>query len=216
MQNRIQNILFDLGNVLVRFDWDIALRRLSRYLPPELLRLLAEDKEAFKRLFHEPATSLEIGKIDFDRFHRIMSDRLGVNIGKADFYRIWCDIFELDEDMAALGMSLSKRYDTWLVSNTSQAHYEWIIEKFPGVLFYKDAALSFEFGVMKPSEKYYSQLIDKFCIDPGRSVFIDDLEENVDGAIRAGMAGIVFQGRRKLVVELEILGLNVAQEKEQI
>lgn len=211
---QIRDILFDLGNVLVRLDWDIALSRLAPHLSTDMAGLLKRDKQAFKALFHEAGAALESGEIDFDEFHRIVSDRLAISIEKTEFYRIWCDIFELDEDMASLGEELSKNYGTWLVSNTSEAHYQWIIDKFPRVLFYRDAALSFNLGVMKPSEKYYSMLIEKFGIDPARSVFIDDIQENVEAAIRAGMKGIVFRGQDRLVAELAIIGVKAQPNRE--
>jgi len=211
---QIRDILFDLGNVLVRFDWDIALSRLAPYLSADMASLLKRDKQAFRRLFHEAGAALESGEIDFDEFHRIMSDRLGASIEKTEFHRIWCDIFELDEDMASLGEELSKDYGTWLVSNTSEAHYQWIINKFPRVLFYRDAALSFNLRVMKPSERYYSLLIEEFGIDPAQAVFIDDIQENVEAAIRAGMRGIVFRGRGQLVAELEIIGVKAQLNRE--
>jgi glucose-1-phosphatase len=211
---QIKDLLFDLGNVLVRFDWDIALSRLAPSLSGDTATLLKRDKQAFRGLFHEPGAALESGKIDFNEFHQIMSDRLATNIEKADFYRIWCDIFELDEDMASLGEELSKCYGTWLVSNTSEAHYQWIVNKFPRVLFYRDAALSFELRVMKPSEKFYSRLIEKFGIDPARTVFIDDIQENVEAAIRAGMTGIVFRGQEQLVSELGNIGVYTRLNRE--
>ena len=101
MIRQINDVLFDLGNVLVRFDWDIALRRLTPYLSPELARLLRSDKQAFNKLFHEPGAALESGRISFDEFHEIMCDRLAIEIEKEEFYRIWCDIFQLDDDMAS-------------------------------------------------------------------------------------------------------------------
>jgi len=205
---QINDVLFDLGNVLVRFDWDIALRRLTQYLSPKLARLLRSDKQAFNKLFHEPGVALESGRISFDKFHEIMCDRLAIEMEKAEFCRIWCDIFQLDDDMAILGKELSKRYGTWLVSNTSEAHYQWIINKFPQILFFRGAALSYELGVMKPSEEYYSRLIQKFGIDPFRAVFIDDIQENVDAAINAGIAGIVFHDKQQLMIELEKLGVK--------
>ena len=211
---QIRDILFDLGNVLAPFDWDIALSRLEPYLSADMASLLKRDKQAFKRLFHEPGVALERGEIGFDEFHGIMSGRLVISIEKKEFHRIWCDIFELDEDMTALGEELSKEYGTWLASNTSEAHYQWITKKFPRVLFYRDAALSFELGVMKPSEKYYSLLIEKFGIDPARSVFIDDIRENVEGAIRVGMKGIIFRGRDRLVAELATIGVQAQPNRE--
>ena len=208
MTRRIEHVLFDLGNVLVRFDWDIAIGRLKPYLSTNLSHLLETHTQAFEDLFHEPGIALESGRIDFDEFYEITSDRLAITIEKKEFRRIWCDIFQANEEMVILGQDLSKRYGTWLVSNTSEAHYEWIINKFPQILFYRGAGLSYELGVMKPSAQYYSRIITKFGIKPSLSVFIDDLQENVDGAIKAGMVGIVFNDKKQLAVELERLGIN--------
>jgi glucose-1-phosphatase len=213
--DQIKDILFDLGKVLVTFDWDIALRRLLPHLPEEMARILRESKENFIRLFHDPGTALEKGQIDFDEFYLDVRNRLGITVGRDEFHYIWCDIFDLDEEMAALGELLSRRYRTWLVSNTSRAHYEWILEKFPRVAFYRDAALSYELGAMKPAQNFYLGAIDKFNIEPARAVFIDDISENVVGALRAGMKGIVFRGQDHLVAELELMGVRIPKAEEQ-
>ncbi len=97
----------------------------------------------------------------------------------------------------------------WLASNTSRVHYEYILKMFPQVAFYKGAALSFELGVMKPALAYYRKALAKFGIPPKQAVFIDDLEENVEGAIKAGLMGIVFQDRQQLVKDLRSLGITV-------
>ena len=205
----IDDILFDLGKVLVPFHWEIALNRLLPYLPPKLAEMLKDDQAAFKGLFLEPLEDLETGTSEFGRFHRTMSDILEIRLAEEEFRYILCDIFSPDYQMISLGEALSKRYGTWLVSNTSRVHYEWILEKFPTVAFYKSAALSYELGVKKPSAGYYQEAIKKFGIDPKRSVFIDDLEENVEGAIQAGMYGIIFRDRNKLTEELKQLGVEI-------
>lgn len=209
MKSPISDILFDLGQVLVPFDRGIGLRRLRPHLPPRQIRLLDEDQTAFLEQFDEPAIALEKGEIEFDLFRRVVESILGVRIAREDFRMIWCDIFRLDDAMVDLGESLARRYGTWLVSNTSREHYEWIIGKFPRIVFYKGSALSFELGVMKPADEYYATAVKKFGIDPNRSVFIDDLQANVDGAIRAGMHGIVYTGRDALVDGLRELGVEI-------
>ncbi len=210
----INHILFDLGNVLVPVHWEIAFRSLLPHLPPERARLLKEDRQAFADLLSEPAIALETGVLDSDQFYGIVSAILQTDLNRDDFLEIWCDIFSLDDGMISLGEALSQGYGTWLVSNTSQIHYEYIIEKFPRVVFYNAAALSFDLGAMKPSPAYYEKAIQKFGIDPLQAVFIDDLEENVEGAVRAGISGIVFRGRNQLVQQLQNLGVNVPEIEE--
>ncbi|MBI4965528.1 MAG: HAD family phosphatase [Desulfomonile tiedjei] len=204
-----RDILFDLGNVLVPVNWERAFQRLGPHLPLEMAGLLKDDRSAFVALFRKPAIALESGKMGFTEFHGVMSGILGIDMNEEDFHFLWCDVFTMDKAMVALGESLSNEYGTWLMSNTSEAHYDWIIKKFPRVAFFKDAALSFELGVMKPATRYYKEAISKFGIDPSTAVFIDDLEENVDGAIRAGINGILFQGLTPLLQDLRKLGVNL-------
>ncbi|MBI5571569.1 MAG: HAD-IA family hydrolase [Desulfomonile tiedjei] len=62
---------------------------------------------------------------------------------------------------------------------------------------------------MKPDLEYYARAVKKFGIDPRTAVLIDDLSENVDGAIRSGLHGITFADRPQLLRELADLGVQV-------
>jgi glucose-1-phosphatase len=211
----ITDIIFDLGNVLVAFDWAPAYEKLVPHLPPHRARLMKEDKAAFRALFREPARALEMGKIDFSAFHQHMTSVLDAPLGEEEFREIWCNIFSMNKDMVALGRQLSEPYRTWLASNTSRAHYRWVLESFPQVFFYRDAALSFELGVMKPAAEYYERALELFGIERSRSLFIDDLTENVTGAVAAGMNGIVFRNRTELLRQLRHLGVCVPNAGEE-
>lgn len=210
----IRHVLFDLGNVLVPVNWDRAFTRLVPHLPPDLADLCRKNRPGFEDLFTESAAALETGKIEFDEFHHMMLGVLRIDLDEEEFRDIFCRIFSLDQDMVELGEILSRRYGAWLVSNTSRVHYDYIVKTFPQVQFYRDAALSFEIGYVKPSPAYYEKAVQKFAIDPASAVFVDDLPENVDGAIRAGMTGIVFRNRTQLVHQLKSLGIEVPGAKE--
>ena len=213
-QPEITDILFDLGKVLVPLDWRIAFQRLVAYLPVHQARLLREDPRAFHDLFHDPALALEKGRIDFADFYSVMCEVLDVAITMDQFHLIWCDIFSLNPRTVALGKSLSERYGTWLVSNTNEAHYQWVIGKFPEILFFRAAALSYELGVMKPDPEYYEKAVSLFGVSAPNCLFIDDLAENVQGAVRAGMTGIVYEDTDQLIGELRLLGIDVDGSKE--
>jgi FMN phosphatase YigB (HAD superfamily) len=205
----IENTVFDLGNVLVPVEKQRAYKKIEPYLPSDLKRLLREDTPSFELLLTEPAVALESGAISFDEFETTVKSTLGIDSNDIDFHTIYCDVFSLNRPMVELGSALSQRYNTCLASNTSEVHYEWILERFPEVAFYKAAALSYELRVMKPDIEYFRKAINLFNIDPQRSVFIDDLEENVVAAIECEMNGIVFKGYASLIPELERLGVEV-------
>lgn len=208
----ITDVIFDLGKVLTPFDRTIAYRRLEPHISSDMLDLLRTDTASFERGFHEDALALETGRIDFAEFHKRVDAVLETGLTLEEFRLIWCDIFWVNNDMAALGHVLAEQYRVWLASNTSRAHYEWIIERFPQIRFYRDAALSFELGVMKPETAYFERALEKFGVDPASAVFIDDIEDNVTAARSVGMQGIVFEGYARLVDELTRLGLNVPRK----
>jgi FMN phosphatase YigB (HAD superfamily) len=203
----ITDILFDLGNVMVPLDWDRAFERLSGYLSEDLVRMWQKDRPEFEALFVEPAVALEEGRIDFAEFHRIVSDTLAISVDVREFRNIWCDIFDLDEKMVALADTLSSRYGVWLVSNTSRAHWRYIMAKWPVLSLFKGAALSFQLNCMKPSPEYYRKAVEMFGVNPASSILVDDLVANVQGAVRFGMNGIVFVGREQLISDFHKLGV---------
>ncbi len=209
MPTKIADIVFDLGNVLISVDRNKAYQRLLPQLPPKMAELLLNDKPAFEKLLVKPTAALETGKASFDEFRSTVERTFGMPPGRLDFLSIWCDMFSIDEEMVAFGESLSNRYGTWLASNTSKVHYDWILSRFPAVAFYKAAALSYELGVMKPDPDYYEKVIRRLQIYPRTSVFIDDLPENVLSAVEAGMKGIVFENRAQLIRDLQTLGVDV-------
>lgn len=206
----IRDIIFDLGNVLVPLNWDHAFERLIPYLSDELIHMKETKPAAFESLFYGPAVALETGKIDFSKFHEMVMAILGTPIDQKEFRDMWCSIFTLDDRMADLAESLSDDYGAWLASNTSRAHWRYIIAKFPRLSFFKGAALSFELNSMKPSPFYFQKALELFGIDPETSVFIDDIEENVLGAVNLGMAGIVYKDRMQLLDELHALGVRTS------
>jgi glucose-1-phosphatase len=209
---QIRHIVFDLGNVLVQLDRDTPYRRLAPHLRPDRAALARRDREGFDALIQKPAEALETGRIDFAEFHEWVSDILRISLTLDELHVIWCDMFRMDREMVALGTRLASAYDTVLASNTSRAHYEWIIEKFPQVAFFRAAALSYELGVMKPDREYYEKMIDRLNVDPGRSVFIDDLADNITAAVQSGFRGIVFTGRDPLLERLAGLGVEIPDE----
>lgn len=201
----ITDIIFDLGNVLVPLNWDNAFGNLTAGMekPADL------DRHFINEALREPTLALETGKIDFMEFQYLISKALNLRMEAERFRQLWCSIFSIDKDMVLLGKNLSRTYGTWLASNTGKVHYEYILETFPEVVFFQDAALSFEFGVMKPSRAFFEKAVTKFKIDPSRSVFVDDIPENVEGAEQFGIRGIVFQNVSRLVLEFRELGIKV-------
>ena len=202
----ITDVIFDLGKVLVPFDWGIALQRLEGQFPKELGKT-QNDPQAFLSVIGDLVDLLEIGAIDFRQFHGLVASRTGLNISEGGFRKTWNEIFKLDANVVELGKELTRRYNVWLASNTNEAHYTYIVDNFPEILFFKKAALSYELGSKKPETVFFTKAIELFGIRPEQSVFIDDLEENVTAAKGIGINAILFTDFDSLLDELTQLGL---------
>ncbi len=205
----ITDVIFDLGNVLVPFDWKIAVKRLLKYLPADIAENATRDPRTLAKAINDLVDKLEIGAISFEEFHRLVAFRIGLTADLNEFQRIWSQIFTLDQQMTRLGKSLTKRYGVWLASNTDEVHYEYITRNFPEILFYKKAALSYQMGTKKPAIEYFTKAIELFGIQPDHAVFVDDLVENVVAARKIGIVGLQFVNYSTLVYELTRTGVDV-------
>lgn len=62
--------------------------------------------------------------------------------------------------------------------------------------------ISSEEKVVKPEPEIYQRLFDRYGLEPSECVFTDDREENIEGARRMGMDGIVFVDAKQYEEEL--------------
>lgn len=210
MSENVTDIIFDLGNVLVPFDWEIAFIKMTKLVPKNISDLIIHDRRAFIDKLSQPFMELETGSVPFVKFYSTICDIIGLDTSLENFREIWCDIFWLDLDVVEVGRKLSRNYPCWLMSNTNQAHYEWIIDKFPEIRFYRKAALSYELGHMKPDGEYYLRALDLFGVDPEKAVFIDDIQENLNGAAVFGIKTIRFENANLLIQQLGDYGVIVS------
>jgi len=120
----------------------------------------------------------------------------------------WLDIFELEPRMVDLAHRLSDRYRVYLLSNVGDLHWAHLMREY-GIHHIGHGALpSFVTGYMKPDREIYREAERRFGLEPRATVFIDDREENVDGARACGWQGIVHTNFPTTVAALRALGVQ--------
>ena len=82
-------------------------------------------------------------------------------------------------------------YKTYLLSNAGYDFYEYSPHK-PAIALMDGKIISCEHKVLKPEKEIYEILFNTFSLDPSECIFIDDVEENIEGGKKCGMDGIVF------------------------
>jgi len=172
-------ILFDIGNVLLRFDYKEALHAL---IPPEL-----GDASERLRLLDVKRDDLESGRITADNFIDWALVTLESPATPEEFQKAWRSIFtpilptwQLAERLAEQGNRLI------LFSNINPIHCPWIYEEYPVFSHFHGAVMSYQIGCMKPNETFYQHAIKEFQLDPADTIYIDDLAANIDAGKQHG------------------------------
>ena len=75
----------------------------------------------------------------------------------------------------------------------------------PAASIAKGIVLSCEEKVLKPNEKIYNILLERYNLDPHNTMFFDDLPENIWGAARCGINGFVVENENELLTYLDKL-----------
>ncbi|MCX6569309.1 MAG: HAD family phosphatase [Candidatus Aminicenantes bacterium] len=118
------------------------------------------------------------------------------------------DIFSLNAGAVdVLAGVKAAGYKTLLLSNTDPERFGFVRRRFPEVLFFEGYVLSYELKLLKPDPAIYFAAARLAGVPPRECVFIDDMEENVEGAVAAGLAGILYRPATDLAAELRKLGL---------
>ena len=185
----IRHIVFDMGQVLVRF---------SAGLFSERLRLSAEDAELIR---WEVLTTVEWvrmdrGTISDDDALARMCARLPQRLHDTAAYlvRRWNDPIVPVPGMADVARDLKAAgYDLYLLSNAAtRQHTYW--HDIPGSEYFSGTFISADHHLLKPEDAIYQAFFQKFGLKPEECLFIDDSAANIEASENAGMAGIVFHG----------------------
>ena len=164
--------LFDIGRVLLDFDFESSLGRLlptDAHDSTERLKRIIERKDAF-----------ETGRISAEDFTAWALDILGSDASASQFRQAWRDIFTTNAPMWRCVRKLAaNRHRLLLISNTNAIHCPWIFDTYPEFSYFENAILSFEIGCIKPHPEIYQHAITTYLLDPTSTFYIDDMPQNI-------------------------------------
>jgi HAD superfamily hydrolase (TIGR01509 family) len=182
-------ILFDIGNVLLRFDYKEALHAL---IPAEL-----GDAAARLRLLDEKREDLESGRIAADDFVQWSLETLGTQASVEEFVAAWRSIFTpIPETWALVEKLHAEGHRLILFSNINAIHHPWIFEAYPGFEKFHGAVMSYEIGVMKPHDGFYQWALREYDLVPEETFYIDDLEPNIETGRKHGFFCHQYDGAK--------------------
>jgi len=199
----IKTIIFDMGKVLVPFDFK---RGYDRMAP--LCGYSAEDIPGRLRSC-DLVTRFEEGKLDPETFIAEMSRLLDLKADYNQFCEIWSSIFLphtlIPEELL---VALRKRYRMLLLSNTNALHFKMLTANYPLLRHFDHYVLSHQVGALKPAPAIYAEALKHAQCEPPECFFTDDIPEYVEGARRAGIDAVQFQSSQQIEHELRSRGVR--------
>ena len=198
----IDTIIFDIGNVLLDFDYmrvfrslfdeetaqtiaDISVRKLDIWL--EMDRGVLSYDEAVELVIR--------GAPQLEKEIRLAVKALYDRVEAYPYATEW--VKSLKE----------KGYRIYILSNYGEKPFAASKARMPFLDYVDGTLLSCQVQDVKPSAAIYQALCDRFQIDPGKAVFIDDSPLNIAGAKAFGLHTILFKDYADAVAQLKSYGV---------
>lgn len=203
-QADIKTIIFDVGNVLIDFRWK------------DYLLDCGYDEETRERV--GKATINNALWKEWDRGARSEEEliRLCCEQGPEvipQIQKLFNDfpllIAEYDYSAGLIRDLKTNGYRIYLLSNYSKRNFELGKIKFKFYPYVDGGVISYEIMHVKPEPEIYQALIDKYGFEPSEAVFLDDLQENLDGAKPFGFHTIQVKDYDQMLDALRELGVRI-------
>jgi FMN phosphatase YigB (HAD superfamily) len=194
-------VIFDLGRVLVNFDFQRGYRELEGLCPYTAAEI------PVRILSSGLVKRFETGQIGPRDFHAQFCELVNLTIDYSRFCEIWTCIFTEALLPESLLESLAARYRLVLLSNTNPIHFEMIRATYPHLRHFHRLVLSHEVGALKPQPQIYRAAIEAAQCRPEECFFTDDILEFVEGARLLGIDAVQFESREQIERELSARGI---------
>lgn len=199
----IKNVVFDIGNVFVRWS------------PLEIIRLTFGDLDKPEQL----AISIFQSEIWMNLNKGLISEKEA----KVQ-YQICNDLTELDcetlfyyikqTQILVFGtVDLLKRvkaagYNVYALTDNVHEIVDYLNEQYNFWTLFDGKIVSADVGALKPQPEIYQALFSQYNLEPEESVFIDDMLRNIEGANSVGMSAIEFKNVHQCEKALKDFGLS--------
>jgi len=197
-----KTIVFDLGNVLLPFDYAPFIRKLEEVRTGLGNKVIT----IYKNNYHIHR-SFESGELNEFEFLDLMMKWTEGAVTKEWFCEAFSDIFTENKELISLLPVLKEKFDLVLLSNTNSIHKKYGWDKYGFIKIFDKLCLSHEVRAVKPDIKIYRAVEAYTQHSPAEHIFIDDIAEYAEGARNAGWDAVQFLGNENLMSEFKRRGI---------
>ena len=182
----LKNVIFDFGGVVCEFKPDDIVRRFFGE---------ADCARAKEVIFRDWA-SLDTGFTDYAAYReqsvRALPERLEQNV-RALFRDVYATLPAIEDNWALIARLKARGCGVFLLSNAPTAFAE-AMDGIPVLRMMDGRLVSAPERLIKPDAAIYRLALERFGVRAEETLFVDDLPVNVEGAVRCGLHGHVFDG----------------------
>lgn len=195
---KIKAFAFDLGKVLIEFDFNKMFTNLSKIT----LKSHEELQDYFNK--SEVVKKFECGQLTMTEATHELNQWAGTRLQEHEFQAIFTDIFSPLPEMSDIVLKLQEHYPVAIISNTCAPHTAQIRKQFPFFDRVEKKILSFEQKVMKPNREIYEAALKVLNCKAEECFFTDDVQVNIDAAKKLGMEAVLFTGKDSILKYLPV------------
>jgi len=200
----IRAVAFDIGKVLLDFDYGILVRKMaprSRLDVPALEQLLDQSPLLAK---------YESGQMNCEEFFLAVGQEAGYDGTQGEFAALFENIFTPIEEVIAMHEQIAASgLPTYTLSNTNAMAVRHIQHTYPFWTRFTGHVLSYEHGSLKPEKEIYGAF-ERVCgFREGSIAYLDDREENIVVAKERGWEAVKYSNPQQVLGAFQALGLPV-------
>lgn len=190
----MKNIIFDLGNVLIRLNFNHWLKVMQKYNNNITMDKLNSFIDIHTLPFNESSIS------EREIMERYIEFLNCPHLSSNELKEIHCSLFvDGPTKSTTLLNELSNKYNLYVLSNTDPWHVERLSILIPGFnQLFKKKIFSYDAKAIKPDIKIYDYLITQTNINIKESIFFDDTKENVDKGNAIGLQSVIVNNEDEL------------------
>jgi putative hydrolase of the HAD superfamily len=194
----IKNIIFDIGDTLFAFNKRGYLKK--KFKENKTVEFL------YKNIFASGEwKKLDLEELTVEEAIPIFLKRCP-DFGKEmeDLVKNWVNLIKpLPKSFQLLEKLRERGYKIYLLSNFYKEGFDFLVKKYDFLKEIDGYLISFEAKAIKPNKKIYKTFLNKFKLNPGECLFLDDASINLKAAKKFGIRGINIKKVEKVLPYLE-------------
>ncbi|MBR4391501.1 MAG: HAD family phosphatase [Bacteroidales bacterium] len=189
MSEKIKNIIFDLGGVILDIDENMAIHELQKLG-------VADRYHAHQDEFRALDDRFERGIISAATFRKRVKQLFEIpKLSDADFDYVWNSVLlDIPRERIHALEEVKEHYNIFLMSNTNEIHYDLYVRDLQLRFGYKQfddlfdkSYFSFDVHLMKPDPLFFEYILEHQGLKPNETLFIDDSRKNIEAAQSLGI-----------------------------